>query len=63
VDLDTKRSLRTRLLYLVGVIAVLYVLISAAIAWNTVDDCGDDDAPKHWSFFPPEWVCERPTPF
>jgi hypothetical protein len=50
---------RRRLLQAIAVIVTLYVLFSMAIAWSTVDTCGDEDSPKHWNFFPPEWVCER----
>lgn len=58
MDIDTKHSLRSRVLFL-GLIAVmLYVLVSAAIAINTVDTCGDEQSDKHWSFAPPEWVCD-----
>jgi hypothetical protein len=59
VNLDTKRSVRSRGFFLVLIAAMVYVLVSAAIAINTVDKCGDEDSPKHWSFFPPEWVCDR----
>jgi hypothetical protein len=55
---DTRQTLRKRLRFLFMIAAVLYVLVSIAIAIMTVDDCGDEDSPKHWSFFPPEWVCE-----
>jgi hypothetical protein len=56
---DTRQSLRNRGRYLLVVAVAVYALLSAAIAIMTVEDCGDEDSPKHWSFFPPEWVCER----
>ena len=55
---DTKQSLKRRGRFLAMIAVVLYVLVSIAVAIMTVDDCGDEDSPKHWSFFPPEWVCE-----
>ncbi len=45
-------------LYVIVFAAVVYALVSAAIAINTVDECGDENADKHWSVFPPEWVCD-----
>jgi hypothetical protein len=59
VNLDTRKSVRSRGFFLLLIAVMLYVLVSAAIAINTVDKCGDESAPKHWSFVPPEWVCER----
>lgn len=61
MDIAAKASLRRRVWFLIMVGAMLYVVVSAAIAIMTVDDCGngDEGAPKHWSLFPPEWVCER----
>ena len=56
---DTRQALRTRARFLVVAVIAVYVLVSAAIAIMTVEDCGDEDSPKHWSVFPPEWVCER----
>ena len=54
-----ERDMRRKgwLFALVTIVAV-YGLLSAAIAIATVDDCGDENADKHWSFFPPEWVCD-----
>jgi hypothetical protein len=60
VNLDTKNSLRGRAIFLVLIAVLVFVLYSAAVAVNTVDKCGNEDSPKHWSFFPPEWVCEGP---
>jgi hypothetical protein len=37
---------------------VIYIMFSAATAVTTVKDC--DPNGKHWSFLPPQWVCERP---
>ncbi len=39
---------------------IVYVLVAGGIAFTTLDDCGKG-APKHWSFIPPEWVCDRPV--
>ncbi len=60
MDIGTKASLRRRLWFLIMVGAMVYAVVSASIAIMTVDDCGngDESAPKHWSVFPPEWVCE-----
>jgi hypothetical protein len=69
MDVDKKRSASTRALFLAIVIVLGYVVLSVAIAINTVDTCGDESDPKHWSFnpfedswqlFPPEWICEDP---
>lgn len=57
--IDTKDSVRRRGGFLLIVGVMVYALLSVAIAIMTVEDCGDEDSPKHWSFFPPEWVCER----
>ena len=57
----TTRQLKQLAAWSVGVlvtIVAVYGLLSAAIAIATVDDCGDENADKHWSFFPPEWVCD-----
>jgi hypothetical protein len=35
---------------------VIYVLYSAAVAYDGKDDCGGGS--KSWHFFPPEWVCD-----
>ncbi len=37
-------------------IVTIYVLYSAAVAYDGQYDCGD--GPKSWQWFPPEWVCE-----
>ena len=50
---------RTFLAWLMGAV-VIYALLSVAIAWNSIDDCGGRDAPKEWSYFPPEWKCTNP---
>jgi hypothetical protein len=55
---ETKQSLRQRGRFVLLAAVAIYGLLSAAVAIMTVDDCGDEDSPKHWSFFPPEWVCE-----
>ena len=61
MNIDKRISGRRGFLFLVMIAATVYALTSAAIAINTVDKCGDESDAKHWSFFPPEWVCERPT--
>jgi hypothetical protein len=59
MKLDTRISFQRRLPFLILLAVMLFVAYSAATAIMTVDECGPDDAPKHWSFFPPEWVCEQ----
>jgi hypothetical protein len=71
MDPSAKRSTSSRALFGVVVLVVVYVLLNIAVAINTVDDCGDESSPKHWSFsppdswqlFPPEWICESPDGF
>lgn len=58
VTSDKTKVRRRGALFFIGVVVLAYVLFSVAVAIGTVDTCGDEDAPKHWSFFPPEWVCE-----
>ncbi len=54
-----KREIRKKSwLFVIVFAAVVYALLAAAIAINTVDKCGDESADKHWSVFPPEWVCD-----
>jgi hypothetical protein len=48
------------LLFGLMVAAVMYALLSIAIAIMTVDTCGDEDAPKSWAQFPvPHWDCAQ----
>lgn len=42
--------------FVVAVAALTFLLYSLAVAWDTVDKCGDN--PKEWSVFPPEWECK-----
>lgn len=58
-----ERVRKKGVVYVVTVIVVVFFLLSGAIAIATVDKCGDESSPKHWSFFPPGWECESPNPF
>lgn len=58
-----ERVRKKGVVYVVTVIVVVFVLLSAAIAIATVDKCGDEGAAKQWKFFPPGWECESPNPF
>jgi hypothetical protein len=48
---------RRRIWYLLVLFVIIYVLMSAAIAVSTSDDCGQLRSQKHWVYFPPKWEC------
>ena len=58
-----ERTQKKSMWFLLMVIAVVYVLVSIALAVSTVDKCGDESADKHWAFIPPQWECESTTRF
>jgi hypothetical protein len=71
VNAERKRSRGARAAFLGVAVVLIYIVLSIAIAINTVDKCGDESDPKHWSFspmdeswqlLPPEWICEDDTP-
>lgn len=48
--------------FFIAIAALTFFIYSLALAVSTADDCGEG-APKHWSYWPPEWVCERSPGF
>lgn len=43
----------------IAILAVTFALFSAARAAMTYDDCSlVGSGAKHWSVWPPEWVCD-----
>jgi len=48
--------------FVVTVALITFLMYSLAIAWSTVDDCGDG-VDKSWNIWPPEWECHPSTVF
>jgi hypothetical protein len=45
--------------FLLVLAVVIYAMFSIATAMTNIKDCEPNG--KHWSFFPPHWICDSPT--
>ena len=43
--------------WVLGLVLVVYVLMSAGIAISTADDCDEISDKQHWVLVPPQWEC------
>jgi hypothetical protein len=58
----TWRTLKSFLFILI-IVAVVFMLFSAAVAISTADKCdGKLHADKEWTVFPPGWECASKLP-
>lgn len=47
--------------FVVIVVLIVYVLMSAALAVSTANDCKKKGLERHWVFLPPKWECRNGT--